>query len=56
MLEVIVEGAAGDVVGECGPGLFGYVVLDVRDVALGGVPDVLGGAQGSGRMMGGRSV
>ena len=29
VFEVVVEGAAGDVAGECGPGLFGGVVLDV---------------------------
>ena len=43
MFEVVVEGAAGDVAGECGPGLFGGVLLDVRDVIFSGVPDVLRG-------------
>ena len=43
MFEVVVEDAAGDVVGECGPGLFGGVVLDVHDVIFSGVPDVLRG-------------
>ena len=38
---VVVEGAAGVVWGGCAEGFFGGLVLNVRDVALGRVPDVL---------------
>ena len=39
----MVEGAAGDVRGERTEGFFGGLALDVRDVVLGGVPDVFDG-------------
>jgi len=41
VFEVVVEGAAGDVVGERGVGLLGGVALDVGDASFGCVPDVL---------------
>ena len=37
----MVDGAAGDVWGKRAEGFFGGLALDVRDVALGRVPDVL---------------
>ena len=43
MFEVVVEGAAGDVVKERVVCLFGGVALDVGDASFGRVPDMLGG-------------
>ena len=43
MFEVVVEGAADAVRGECSEGFFGGLALDVRGVVLGGVPDVFDG-------------
>ena len=43
VFEVVVEGAAGDVVKERGVCLFWGVALDVGDASFGRVPDVLGG-------------
>ena len=42
MLEVVVEGAVGDVAGECGAGFLWRVSLYVSNGGLGSVPDVLG--------------
>ena len=49
VLEVVVEGAVGDVGGEGREGFLRGVALEVGDVVLGGVPYVFRGTQGRGR-------
>ena len=56
VLEVVVEGAVGDVGGEGREGFLRGVALEVGDVVLGGVPYVLRGARGRGRRGEGRGV
>ena len=41
VLEVVVEGAVGDVGGEGREGVLRGVALEVGDIVLGGVPDIL---------------
>ena len=43
MLEVVVEGAVGDVGGEGREGVLRGVTLEVGDIVLGGVPHVFRG-------------
>ena len=43
VLEVVVEGAVGDVGGEGCEGVLRGVALEVGDIVLGGVPDVFCG-------------
>ena len=52
VLEVVVEGAVGDVGGEGREGFLRGVALEVGDVVLGGVPYVFRGTQGRGRRVG----
>ena len=49
MLEVVVEGAAGDVGGEGREGVLRGERAGVGDIVLGGVPHVFCGTQGLGR-------
>ena len=49
VLEVVVEGAVGDVGGEGREGVLRGVALEVGDIVLGGVPHVFCGTQGRGR-------
>ena len=56
VLEVVVEGAVGDVGGEGREGFLRGVALEVGDVVLGGVPYVFRGTQGRGRRVAGRWV
>ena len=49
VLEVVVEGAVGDVGGEGREGVLRGVTLEVGDIVLGGVPHVFCETQGRGR-------
>ena len=49
VLEVVVEGAVGNVGGEGSEGVLWGVALEVGDIVLGGVPDVFCETQGRGR-------
>ena len=49
VLEVVVEGAVGDVGGEGREGVLRGERAGVGDIVLGGVPYVLGGTRGRGR-------
>ena len=49
VLDVVVEGAVGDVGGEGREGVLRGVTLEVGDIVLGGVPHVFCETQGRGR-------